>query len=53
MQKIWKILTAVSEKTVLPTNQLTNQQIISNNTDRIGPRWRRSKQKLKKRKEEI
>ena len=53
MQKIWKILTTVSEKTVLPTNQLTNQQIISNKTDRIGPRWRRSKQKLKKRKEEI
>ena len=34
MQKIRKILGAVSEKTALP--------IITNNTDLIGPRWRRS-----------
>ena len=33
MQKIRKILTAVSEKTALPTNQ----PIITNNTDFIGP----------------
>ena len=32
MQKIRKILRAVSEKTVLPTNQ----PIITNNTDFIG-----------------
>ena len=38
MQKIRKILTAVSEKTALPTNQ----PIITNNTDVIEPRWRRS-----------
>ena len=38
MQKIRKILRAVSEKTALPTNQ----PIIANNTDLIGPRWRRS-----------
>ena len=38
MQKIRKILRAVSEKTVLPTNQ----PIITNNTDLIGPRWPRS-----------
>ena len=39
MQKIRKILRAVSEKTALPTNQ----PIITNNNDLIGPRWRRSK----------
>ena len=39
MQKIKKILRAISEETALPTNQL----IITNNTDLIGPRWRRSK----------
>ena len=33
MQKIRKILTAVSKKTAL----LTNQPIIANNTDFIGP----------------
>ena len=38
MQKIRKILRAVSEKTALPTNQP-----IITNTDLIGPRWRRSK----------
>ena len=38
MQKIRKILGAVSEKTALPTNQ----PIITTNTDLIGPRWRRS-----------
>ena len=43
MQKIRKILTTVSEKTALPTNQPNNQPIITNNTDLIGPRWRRSK----------
>ena len=37
MQKIRKILRVVSE------NQPTNQPIIINNTDLIGPRWRRSK----------
>ena len=46
MQKIRKIVWAVSEKAALPTNQptnqLTNQLIITNNTDLIGPRWRRS-----------
>ena len=36
MQKIRKILKVVSEKTVLPTNQPTNQPIITNNTDLIG-----------------
>ena len=41
MQKIRKILTAVSGETALPTNQPTNQPIINNNTDLIGPRWRR------------
>ena len=39
MQKIRKIFIAVTEKTALPTNQ----PIITNNTDLIGPRWRRSK----------
>ena len=34
MQKIKKILRAVSDKTALPTNQ----PIITNNTDLIGPR---------------
>ena len=52
MQKIRKILTVVSEKIVLPTNpkflepflrKLRYQAIINNNTDLIGPRWRRSK----------
>ena len=38
MQKIRKILRAVFEKTALPTNQLTNQPIITNNSDLIGPR---------------
>ena len=46
MQKIRKILRAVSEKTALPTyqptnqptNNQTNQPIITNNTDLIGPR---------------
>ena len=42
MQKIRKILRAVSEKTALPTNQPTNQPIITN-TDFIGPDGRRSK----------
>ena len=37
MQKIRKIVSAVSEKTALPTNQPTNQPIITNNTDFIGP----------------
>ena len=41
MQKIRKILRVVSEKTVLPTNH----PIIINNTDFIGPVWRRSKNK--------
>ena len=41
MQKIRKILRAVSERTALPTNQ----PIITNNTDLIGPRWRRSNKK--------
>ena len=39
MKKIRKILWAVSEKTTLPTNQ----PIITNNTDFIGPDWRPSK----------
>ena len=39
MQKIRKILKVVSEKTALATNQ----PIINNNTDFIGPGWRRSK----------
>ena len=43
MQKTRKILRAVSEKTALPTNQPTNQPIITNNTDFIGPGSRRSK----------
>ena len=42
MQKIRKILRAISEKTALPTNQPTNQPttqpIITNNNDLIGPR---------------
>ena len=42
MQKIRKILRAVSEKTALPTNQPT----ITNNTDLIGPRWRQSKKQV-------
>ena len=42
MQKIRKILGAVSEKTAL----LTNQPIITNNTDLIGPRWRWSNKVL-------
>ena len=37
MQKIRKILRVVSEKTVLPTNQPTNQPIITNNNDFTGP----------------
>ena len=46
MQKTRKILRDVSEKTALPTKQPTNQPIITNNNDLIGPRWRRSKKKL-------
>ena len=42
MQKMRKNLRAVSEKTALPTNQRNNQSIITNNTDLIRPRWRRS-----------
>ena len=38
MRKIKKILRAVSEKTALPTNQ----PIITNNTDYLGPCWHRS-----------
>ena len=38
MQKIRKILTAVSEKTALPTNQLTNQPNIK--VSDFGPIWR-------------
>ena len=38
MQKIRKILRAVSEKIALPTNQA----FITNNTGFIGPGWRRS-----------
>ena len=45
MQKIRKILWAVSEKSALPTNQPTNQPIITNNTDFIGPGCRRSKKR--------
>ena len=45
MQTIRKILRPVSEKTALPTNQPTNQPVINNNTDFIGPGWRRSKNK--------
>ena len=41
MQKIRKFLRAASEKTALPTNQPT----VTNKTDLIGPRWRRSKKK--------
>ena len=37
MQKIRKIHRVVSEKPALPTNQPTNQRIITNNTDFIGP----------------
>ena len=37
MQKVRKILKAVSEKTASPTNQPTNQPIITNNADFIGP----------------
>ena len=43
LQKIRKILRVISEKTALPTNQPNNQPIVTNNTDLIGPRWRRSK----------
>ena len=46
MQKVRKILRAVSEKTALPTNQSTNQPIITNNTDLIESRWRRSNKKM-------
>ena len=46
MQKIRKILRAVSEKTWLPTNEPTNQPIITNNTDYIEPGWRQSKKVL-------
>ena len=42
MHNIRKILCTVSEKTALPTNQ----PIITNNTDLIGPRWRRSNKRL-------
>ena len=57
MQKIRKIVRAVSEKTTLPTNQPsnrptnqptnqpTNYPVIISNTDFIGPDWRRSKKK--------
>ena len=41
MQKIRKLLRAVSEKKL--RYQPNNQPIITNNTDFIGPRWRRSK----------
>ena len=37
MQKIRKILRAVSEKTTLPNNKPTHQPIIINNIDFIGP----------------
>ena len=43
IQKIRKILQAVSEETALPTNQQNNQPIITNNIDFIGPGWRQSK----------
>ena len=46
MQKVRKILRAVSKKTALPTNQSTNQPIITNNTDLIESRWRRSNKKM-------
>ena len=46
MQKIRKILRAVSEKTALPTNQPTNQPSIANNTDLMGPGWRRFKKRI-------
>ena len=49
MQKIRKILRPVSEKTALPTNQPTNQPIITNSTDIIGPRWRQSNKRNDKR----
>ena len=42
MQKMRKILRDFSKKTALPANQPTNQPIITNNTDLIGPRWRRA-----------
>ena len=45
MQKIRKVLTAVSKKTALSTNQPTNQPIITNITDFIGSGWRRFKNK--------
>ena len=45
MQKIGKILRAVSEKNALPTNQPTNQPVITNNTDLIGSGVRRSLKK--------
>ena len=41
MQKIRKILTAVSEKTALPTNQPN----VTNSIDLIEPGWRQSKNK--------
>ena len=37
MQKLREILRAVSHKTALPINQPTNQPIITNKTDFIGP----------------
>ena len=37
MQKIRKILGADSEKTAFLTNHPTNQPIIANNTNFIGP----------------
>ena len=43
MQKMRKILRAVSEKTALQTNQPTNQPIITSDTDFKGPGWHRSK----------
>ena len=43
MQKIRKILKGVSEKAALPTNQPTNQPVITKNTDFVRPDWRRSK----------
>ena len=46
MQKIRKIFRAVSGKTALPTNQSTNQPIITNNTDFIVHGWRRSNNSL-------
>ena len=45
MQKIRRILRAVSEKTALSTNQTTNQPVITKNADLIGPCSRRSKNK--------